>query len=157
MTVYPGDYGPVDWLRKIDKSCLDGLVNHCKEGEINYRALADIAREIQNDAQKMEQKAVSFLQAERREFSLRVETVAQDVIFNKAEYNQFAEEAQKKSLEIVMLIELGSGGYRGPAVLLKEEPVYLNDPKRGWCHPEFQVKTIRRKFNDGWALYPDNF
>lgn len=157
MTVMPTEYSPAEWLRRIDRTCLDGLINHCKERAVNYRALADIAREIQDYARQMEQKSVMYWQGESREFSLRVETVAQDAIFNKSEYNQFFEEAQAKKLEIVMLIELGSGGYRGPAVLLKEEPAYINDPKRGWCHPDFSIRTLCRKFNYGWALYPDNF
>lgn len=157
MTIPSCDYNPADWLRKINQCALDALAHHGRPGEENYRALADKAREIQDYAKNAEQKAITFWKGEAIESALRIETISQDAVFNEGRYNEFCAEARQKKLEIVMLIEVQGGGYRGPAVILKEEPKYMKISGDRWGHPLFSMATLRRKFNDGWALYPGTF
>jgi len=159
MTVHEHEFGPFDWLERIRRSVEDGLNRYPRfQDNINYRELTDLAREIQDAALKMEQKAIMHWRGYDRTCALRIETVSQDAVWNEKAYNDFSSEARQKKLEIVMLIEAENSGYHGPAVILEKEPEYIQgkDHNSG-RHPLFKICTLRREFNGKWLLYPDRW
>lgn len=153
MTVNMCDYNQRDWIRHIEKT-LHSIHEEIERKDQDHNRTTELVRDLQRDAMHLGRVCLAHWLAATTEASLRTEKIAQDCIFNQENYNLFCEEARALRLELVLLVEVSGGGYRGPAVQMALEPIY--NSKDG-THPIFKVRTLRRKFNGGWVLYPEYF